>query len=396
MKTPVFSGDNQISGETALIITIPCYNEPDIGTTVQSLIACYETVKPIEILILINAYTHSSEEILSVNRQSYRLLQQMAAQYNTDRFKIIPLYTDSIEYKYPGVGIPRKIVMDEAVRRFASISNEQGVIVSLDADCIVEKNYLRAIEDAFADEDVCVATIEFHHPVEHLSEDNPLRKVMEQYELYLRYYRTCLEYCGYPYPYYTIGSAMAFRMSSYTKTGGMGKQAAGEDFYFLQKVFPLGKAVHIANTRVYPAARYSDRAPFGTGPALKKMAEEGKMAKMTYSFESFQTLKQLFDLIDHWFLSGFLVQEDALACLPAYLKDFLIEDNFLPRISEIRANASHLQSFRKRFFNYFNAFKIVKYLNFVHPARLPLKSLNGEFRLLESELPSPSQAFRIE
>lgn len=382
MKAPVFSGNEPVSGETVQIITIPCYNEPDIASTIHSLLACDRPQGAVEVLVLVNAYTQSSQEILATNHNSYRELQNLASRFNTERFKIIPLYTDRIVYKYPGAGIPRKMVMDEAVRRLASIDNDQGVIISLDADCLVEKNYLTAIENAFSDEKVCVATLEFHHPVAHLSSKDPLRKSMELYELYLRYYRACLEYCGYLYPYYTIGSAMAFRMSSYTKTGGMGQQAAGEDFYFLQKVFPLGKVVHIDSTKVYPAARFSDRVPFGTGPALKKMAEEECDVKLTYSLDSFRSLKLLFEALETFYekdLSGVKME---LAQLPVYLYEFLMADDFLSHWEEIKSNASSFSAFRKRFFQYFNAFKIVKYLNYVHPERIPLKDLREEYELL--------------
>ena len=385
MKTPVFSGNEPVSGGTALIITIPCYNEPDISKTIQSIIDCDRPRCSVEILVLINAYTQTSVDILKTNRQSHQQLQTLAKQYNTDSFKIIPLYTDSIIYKYPGAGIPRKMVMDEAVRRLASIDNDNGVVVSLDADCTVDRNYLRAIEAAFCDEKVNVATIEFHHPVEHLAKEELIRQAMELYELYLRYYREALAYCGYLYPYYTIGSAMAFRASAYTKTGGMGRQAAGEDFYFLQKVFPLGKVVHIDSTRVYPAARFSDRVPFGTGPALQKMVEEKEIVKMTYSFESFESLKCLFDQIDSLFLAEKSEIHTILSSLPDFLQDFLRLDDFVQHCLEVKANASNPISFRKRFFHYFNAFKIVKYLNFVHPDRIPLRELRGEYELLCSK-----------
>ncbi len=36
------------------------------------------------------------------------------------------------------------------------------------------------------------------------------------------------------------------------------------------------------------------------------------------------------------------------------------------KIKEIKQNTSELQSFKKRFFGWFNMFKIVKYLNRVH------------------------------
>ena len=379
MKQQEFSANEPVAGKTNLIITIPCYNEPDIPQTIQSIIDCDRPACGVEVLVLINAYTQTQPEILNRNRQSYRQLQSLAERHNTSLFKIIPLYTESIVYKYPGAGIPRKMVMDEAIRRLASIDNDNGVIVSLDADCVVDKNYLTAIENTFRDEKIITATIEFHHPVEPLATDEPIRQAMELYELYLRYYREALAYCGYLYPYYTIGSAMAFRASAYTKTGGMGKQAAGEDFYFLQKIFPLGKVVHIDSTRVYPAVRFSDRVPFGTGPALQKMVEEKEIVKMTYSLESFQTLKMLFDNIELMYSNSEPEIKAMLTSLPVYLQDFLQADDFLSHCLEVKSNAAHVVSFRKRFFHYFNAFKIVKYLNFVHPDKIPLREVRGEY-----------------
>jgi hypothetical protein len=51
---------------------------------------------------------------------------------------------------------------------------------------------------------------------------------------------------------------------------------------------------------------------------------------------------------------------------PESLKPFLDEQQWIEKISEIKNNTSGLLSFRKRFFEWFNMFRVVKYLNFCH------------------------------
>jgi hypothetical protein len=211
------------------------------------------------------------------------------------------------------------------------------------------------------------ATFEFHHPVAHLPETNKIRQATETYEKYLRYYRAALEYTGYPYPYYTIGSAFAVTAQTYRQAGGMGKQQAGEDFYFLQKVFPLGKTHFIDTTCVYPAARVSDRVPFGTGPAIAKMVSEQQFRKLTYQIDAFTELKNLFGRIDELFKQSTSATEQLLQELTPHTRKFLEEEGFVEKITEINRYTGTVANFKKRFFGYFTAFKILKYLNFVHP-----------------------------
>jgi hypothetical protein len=45
---------------------------------------------------------------------------------------------------------------------------------------------------------------------------------------------------------------------------------------------------------------------------------------------------------------------------------FLDEKEWIEKIIEIKNNTSGILSFKKRFFGWFNMFRIVKYLNFVH------------------------------
>ena len=51
---------------------------------------------------------------------------------------------------------------------------------------------------------------------------------------------------------------------------------------------------------------------------------------------------------------------------PSGLRLFINEKEWVEKIVEIKSNTSGLSSFKKRFFGWFNMFKIVKYLNYVH------------------------------
>jgi hypothetical protein len=363
-----------------IIIVIPSYREPDAIRTIQSLFDCDRGDFRVEIILVVNSYQIDSESTIAWNRNSYREAEDFALKNNSENFFLKPILVEDLPGHQTGAGLPRKWGMDDAVRHFQG--DLSGIIVSLDADCLVEKNYLTEIYRNFKQYQLNSATIEFHHPVEHLAESDNLRKAMISYEEYLRYYRAALTFCGYPYPYYTIGSAFAITAETYAKVGGMGRQQSGEDFYFLQKVFPLGKTKFIDTTKVYPEARVSDRVPFGTGPALQKMLNENQLLKKSYQVEAFKTLKQFFDKIDLFFKKSGDEIEILVGKSPEYLLAFLREDEFLSKIAEINQHTASLSNFRKRFFNYFNAFKILKYLNYVHPAYLELADVSKEYTLL--------------
>ena len=363
-----------------MIVVIPCYKEPDFIRTIQSLFDCERGNFSVEIILLINSYQIDKGEVLSINRKSFQQANEFASRNNSPDFFLTPVLVENLPGHQTGAGFPRKLGMEEAIRRFNG--DKSGIIVSLDADCLVAPNYLTEIDRNFKEYRLHSATIEFHHPVEHLDVSDPLRIATANYEEYLRYYRRALEFCGYPYPYFTIGSAFAVTAEIYLKAGGMGKQQSGEDFYFLQKVFPFGNTRFIDTTCVYPAARFSDRVPFGTGPALQKMVAGNQLSKLSYQAEAFKTLKIFFRKVDYFFKKSKDEIEECIENLPEYLLLFLKEDQFLSKMDEINCHTASLVNFRKRFFLYFNAFKILKYLNFVHPAYFDWAEVREQYALL--------------
>lgn len=362
---------------------IPCYYEPEVFLTLESLFRCQKGNFVVEIILVINSYQISSSEIQEFNRLTFEKASSFAEKNNSPSFYLTPIFINNLSGHQTGAGVPRKIGMDLAINHFQN-NPKGGIIVSLDADCTVEENYLTEIYCAFKKEKLLSATIEFHHPVEHLSINDPLRKATSLYEEYLRYYKDALTFTGYPYAYYTIGSAFAVTSETYQKVGGMGKQQAGEDFYFLQKVFPLGKTMFINTTCVYPAARISDRVPFGTGPVVAQMLDQG-IEKSTYTVKAFIELKNLFDQLESFYQASFETTEEILKQLPIHLQEFLQEDNFLAKLNEINLHTATYLNFRKRFFSYFTAFKILKYLNAIHPSVYPLSDVIKEYCLLKQQ-----------
>jgi glycosyltransferase involved in cell wall biosynthesis len=348
-------------------IVIPCYREPEILQTVRSVLACRRPACGVEIVVAVNSYGISTEAVKDFNRKTFNELQLFADTLSEEDIRLTPLLFEDLPGHQTGAGLPRKLGMDWAVAQFEAAGRMDGIVVSLDADCQVAENYLSVIYEQFREHRLRSATIEFHHPVEHLPEQDPIRRATEVYESYLRYYRSALQYTGYPYACYTIGSAFAVTAQTYRQAGGMGKQQAGEDFYFLQKVFPMGRTRFLDATCVYPAARVSDRVPFGTGPAVAQLVAEGRFAKKSYRVEAFEELRQLFGTVESLFKQPVEVIEAYLRLLPAPMQRFLSLAHFTKKIIEIGQHTRTAESFRKRFFDYFNGFKVLKYLNFVHP-----------------------------
>jgi len=146
----------------------------------------------------------------------------------------------------------------------------------------------------------------------------------------------------------------------------MNRRKAGEDFYFLHKLVLLGPYGNISSTTVYPAARTSDRVPFGTGAAMKKWAEVNSELMTTYSFDAFLSLKPFFNYPEQFLELNEEGMWKIFMDYPAELKTFIKQSGTDKAILELQSNCSNAIIFVKRFFHLVNAFWILKYLNFVH------------------------------
>ena len=352
-------------GNTGIIVVVPAYNEPEITRLVDSLSKCRKPQCKVEVIIVINAPEDAPGENIENNKKTLKDIESWRRQNANCFFRLFTFIAENHSIKGWGVGLARKTGMDEAVRRFNSINRPDGVILNLDADCTVDQNYFQSVNNEFLNRnDRTACSIYFEHPLSSGIYDEKIIRFITFYELHLRYYYQGLAYSGFPYVFHTVGSAIAVKALSYVKAGGMNRRQAGEDFYFIQKLVPAGGYFNLNSTTVYPSPRVSSRVPFGTGASITKMNSEGSSTLFTYNIKAFGELRTFFNMIDVFFECSDL--NDCYKLIPYGLKSFIDESELSDKILELKNNTSGLSSFKKRFFGWFNMFKIVKYLNFVH------------------------------
>ncbi|MFY0674295.1 MAG: hypothetical protein JXQ87_12885 [Bacteroidia bacterium] len=348
--------------DLGIFIVVPVYKEKSILPIFKSLQIQSRPTCKVEVLFVFNASEIESDLNISINEIAKEELDKEIS--NLESNEVISFFTcefNNLPKKHAGVGLARKIGMDEAVRRFEQIGID-GLIVNIDADCTVSENYLVEIEKHFQSQKTDGCGIYFEHPLD--NEDQEINDAIIQYELYLRYYVNMQRIIGFPWAFQTIGSAMAVKSSVYQKQGGMNKRKAGEDFYFLQKIIELGNFSELNSATVYASARKSDRVPFGTGKAVSDIIESDTPYGF-YNPKSFYLLKEFFGLIPLLHQTEQNDIETILNELDFELNAFLIENNWIQKINQVKNFTSDLSSFRKRLFREFNAFQLMKYLHYM-------------------------------
>ncbi|HSM47356.1 MAG TPA: glycosyltransferase [Draconibacterium sp.] len=366
-------------------IVIPCYNEPELLQSLESLKECSLPNTVVEVIILINHAEDAPLEIKNFNMATKAEADCWIQENNSNKLIFFAIGPVELRKKWAGVGLARKTGLDEAVLRFNHFNNTSGIVVSLDSDSLVEPNYLIEIEKHFKQNPKHVgATIKVEHQKAGLSERQ--KHGIELYEKYLHYYKDALHFTGYPQAMITIGSAFAVTAEAYVKRGGMNRRQAGEDFYFLQNLAQLGTVGEINTTRVYPSARLSNRVPFGTGAAIQKWMAGTEDLTKTYNFKAFADLKTLFDTKERLFQSGETGFTAVITDLPESVRQFVLLDNFKIEIEDLNKNCSTLKSFQSRFFHKFNAFKVLKFMNFAHEKYYGKADLEMQCQLLKQML----------
>ncbi len=349
---------------STLFVAIPCYDEPDLLTALQSLASCTPPSSEVTVIVVVNSSDHSPEEVLMQNLETIRSVKSWWENEPQPFFQLRLLHAPSLPAKWAGVGWARKIAMDEAVRCLEISEKEEGILIAFDADSTVSTNYFTSIETAFTNNpQYNFVTLNFCHPLDDPALSPKMKEGIILYELYLRYLRNALQFCGYPHAIHTVGSSFAVKASSYVKQGGMNRRKAGEDFHFLHKIVLLGDYGNISGATVYPSARISHRVPFGTGAALKKWKEGDTELYSAYSLKIFDTLRPLFAAPGSFFTFDNSEWEIAVNQYDPLLQNYLRQTETLNRLMELKNNCADINSFVKRFYHQVNAFWIIQYLN---------------------------------
>jgi len=343
------------------IVVIPSYLETRLEESLVSLFDASHPSLPVEVIVVINWPEDESQENIRLSRETVLTTKVWARQHSSEKKQFHVITAGFIPRKKAGVGFARKTGLDEAVRRFQRAGQENGILISFDADTLCEANYLKSIEKHFLlnpSADGC--SIYFEHPMEGNSYKPEVYKAIIQYELHMRCYLHAIRHGGFPHAFYTVGSAFAVRANSYCRQGGMNTRKAGEDFYFLQKFFDLGNFTDLLSTSIAPSPRPSLRVPFGTGKAIDQLLKSSDSLK-SYNPETYNILAGFHALVPLMHEQIKISGNADLQGLHPCMKEFLAELNFEKEVLEIYRNSGSREAFVKRVHRYFNMFRILKF-----------------------------------
>lgn len=102
---------------------------------------------------------------------------------------------------------------------------------------------------------------------------------------------------------------------------------------------------------------------FGTGKAVGEIVGD-KQKLTTYHPQSFVDLKAFFVTIPTLISLQEADLERYFAKLPPSISQFLGENDFFKKLTEIQGNTTSLAAFKNRFYRWFNAFLLMKFVHF--------------------------------
>lgn len=253
--------------------------------------------------------------------------------------------------KKRGVGWARKTLFD----RILSVAGERDLVVSMDADTEFGAGYFESVARNLAQHPRWVAlSVPYYH---RLTGEEAKDRAILRYEIYMRHYALHLLEIGSPYAFTAIGSAIVVRAAALRKIGGITPVQSGEDFYLLQKLRKMGDVGTWNAECVYPAARYSNRVAFGTGPAMMRGAAGNWESYPLYSAASFQKIADTYRQIDRLYTED--IDNDFIRFLQAQFKT---DDLWGP----LRANARTVGQFRHSFHEKADGLRILQFLRQEH------------------------------
>jgi hypothetical protein len=337
-----------------LRIAIPAMDELDYLPVTLDALSKQDTRLPFEVYVCVNQpdeyWNHPERQTVCKNNQ--KLLEFLHG-YKSLTLHILDFASPGLGWKgkKTGVGFARKVLFE----RILSECDPKDIIISLDADTTFGTYYLQSVADRFErNPEMTAMSVPYYHPLN--GGDEIRDKALLRYEIYMRNYAVNLLKISSPYGFTALGSAIAMRACSLKKIGNITPYQSGEDFYLVQKFCKMG-GLSLFNTEcVYPAGRYSDRVPFGTGPAMKLGAEGIWDSYPIYHFSFFTSIQEAYGKLRELYENKISVMEND------FLR-FLQKENQKPDIwQDIRENVSDFQHFVKAFHQKADGLRILQFV----------------------------------
>lgn len=298
-----------------------------------------------------------------------------------------------------GVGLARKIGCDTAIKWMEEGAISSSWIHNSDADAHLPETYFDT-SGSFGEN---VAAV--HYPFWHRRQkseadpkvDSKVDNATTLYELRLHQYVLGLRFAGSGYAFHTLGSCVAVRMQNYVQVRGFPKRAAGEDFYFLNKLAKTGDVASPLEPTIAIESRISTRVPFGTGPAVEQLyaAETLEEARIFYHPACFEALRSVLEGIqivakstapssDAEPLTPLDVLREVLTCglteksaleLKGTVEKVLIAMKVEKALDHCHRQSTTAEQFLRQFHQWFDGFRTLKFIHAIREAGWPNQSL---------------------
>ncbi len=369
-------------GEFSQCIVIVACCEFDYLVKLFASLNNVDGIRNCAVAIVVNNPQDAAVDIINNNLKTLTALQNNNSVLTQENIILGEnlFYIDAVNHvltehskKFFGVGAARKLGMDLSLQLLDCENNlEKKLFICLDADCIVDQNYLTEIISNFADNKKAVGGV---CNFKHQQSGNKLQSLaIAEYELFMHNYVNGLKFATSPYSFHALGSAMVCTAEAYLAVNGMVIREAGEDFYFLQKLCKYGQLITIPTT-VYPASRISNRVPFGTGVKIaeiianaKKNNLENSVSLPHYNNNIFIELKIIYDIVEKskndqqlFSLASELENHNS-----EYIRKFFDQQQFSDIWQKILKNTADNSNAREKAFHvWFDGFKILKFIHFL-------------------------------
>jgi len=309
------------------------------------------------VIVVVNATDERSEDEHRVNRN---LLAELGGggrawwRARSHGIDLVIIDRSSADRRLPGgegVGLARRIGCDLALALIHSGRARTRWIHTTDADVTLPRHYLSAA----AAVDAAALCYPFWHQCDYARADD---RALALYEIALRYYVVALRRAGSDYGVHTIGSTLAIDADTYAHVRGIPRRQAGEDFYLVNKARKLGP---VATPRCPPLSirsRPSMRAPFGTGPAVRRISAQLDAGEPVpfYHPEGFALLQRWLSWLEE---DGEATRMSALDARLRRAAEAIGAPAALARIAETTRNPDARRRRRREWFDGFKTLKLI-------------------------------------
>lgn len=353
------------------VIVIPICNEPN--DCLQEILSNNKSASVLAILVINSPLNHEKSQLwqnsnhLFINhlRSKYKLINNInnheILQFSNS-IDLLIIDCNSKGQQLPekkGVGLARKIGADLAVKLYTQGCIKFSWVFSTDADVILPINYFQQIQ--MIDKNTAAIVDEF----DHYSDDKQLNQNQFLYDMKLRYYQSGVSYAGINYNYIPLGSTLIVNMLSYAQVRGFPIRNAGEDFYLLNKLAKVG-SIHVNSAIVILIkSRYSDRVPFGTGPALNIINNSNEYKY--YNPICFILLKHWFDFLNEMWHENKLIIKSPENKQLFDLYNYLKCKELFQSVSRQITSEKLWHNFIHQWLDAFKTLKVIHYFDKQHP-----------------------------